>query len=272
MQYYPPSPLEIPRSLSRNRALIWALTKREVLGRYRGSVIGLLWSFLNPLIMLAVYTFVFGTVFKVRWTPEGTSTGTFALVLFAGMLIFNIFSECATKAPTLLVNNPNFVKKIVFPLEILPFVTVGVSLFHFLVSLLVWLLFYVCLFGIPNITIALIPVIVIPLSALILGITWCLAALGVYVKDTTQIIGNFVTIVQFATPIFYPLAAVPQPFQSALLLNPLTVAVEAFRGLLLWGTIYNLYLFGMFVTLCFIGCCLGFVLFQRVRPDFSEHV
>ncbi|MDD3183618.1 MAG: ABC transporter permease, partial [Alphaproteobacteria bacterium] len=152
MRHFPATPREMIASLWRNRGLIHASAKRDVLGRYRGSALGLLWSFFNPLFMLAVYTFVFSVVFKARWNAGSDSKTEFALVLFAGLIVFNLFSECINKAPGLILANPNFVKKVVYPLEIFPMVSVLATMFHGAISLGVWLVAYLGLFGLPHAT------------------------------------------------------------------------------------------------------------------------
>lgn len=164
MQNFSYSPIEMVASYWRNRSLINTLTKREILGRYRGSSFGLLWSFFNPILMLAVYTFVFSVVFNARWgAGSGGSKTEYALVLFAGLIVFNIFAEYASRAPDLVLSNVNYVKKVVFPLEILPWVILGAALFHGLVCLFVWLIFYCIFFGVPHLTVLYFPVVVFPL-------------------------------------------------------------------------------------------------------------
>ena len=150
MQHFSASPHEMVASLWRHRELIKASAKREVLGRYRGSFFGLLWSFFNPILMLAVYTFVFSEVFNARWTVGSESKTEFALVLFAGLIVFTLFAECINRAPGLILSNVNYVKKVVFPLEILPFVTLLSVMFHGAISLWVWLLAHGVFFGIPH--------------------------------------------------------------------------------------------------------------------------
>ena len=168
MQHFSASPREMLASLWRNRELIKAAAKREVLGRYRGSIMGILWSFFNPLFMLAVYTFVFSEVFKARWNTASNSKTEFALVLFAGLIMFNLFSECINRAPGTILANINYVKKVVFPLEVLPFITLFSAAFHGLVSLGVWLLAYVVFWGAPHATALYLPLIVFPFMLLIL--------------------------------------------------------------------------------------------------------
>lgn len=264
------SPREMVTGLWRNRDLVRALVKREVLGRYRGSVMGILWSFFNPVLMLAVYTFVFSVVFKARWNAGSDSKTEFALVLFAGLIVFNLFAECVNRAPGLVLSNVNYVKKVVFPLEILPCVALGSAMFHALISLCVWLVAYLILFGKPHATVLFLPLVVLPLLLLTLGLTWSLASLGVYLRDVSQFIGVIVTLLLFLSPIFYPASALPEDYRFLLLLNPLTPAIEQTRAVLFWGTtpdfvLLSTYLFGN----AFLAW-LGFAWFQKSRRGFAD--
>ena len=270
MQSFSSSPAEIVRSLWRNRGLIWALTKREVLGRYRGSVMGILWSFFNPLLMLGVYTFVFSTVFKARWAGGSDSKTEFALLLFAGMLVFGIFSECVNRAPSLILSNPNYVKKVVFPLEILPIVSLGAALFHLLVSLLVWVLFYLVAFGVPKAGILLLPITLFPFAIFVLGLSWLLAALGVYLRDISQFVGVVVMALMFLSPIFYPLSSLPEGYRELVALSPITAAVDQARDLMFWGKplVWDSRLVQLAISLV-IGCA-GFAWFQQTRRGFAD--
>jgi lipopolysaccharide transport system permease protein len=270
MRDFPATPIEMIASLWRNRELIGASVKREVLGRYRGSFLGLLWSFLNPIFMLAVYTFVFSVIFKARWNEQSDSKTEYALILFAGLLVFNLFSECITKSPSLILSNVNYVKKVVFPLEILPWVTLYSALFHAAISLLVWLIAYVIFFGVPQITIFYLPIVVIPLVLMIMGISWILAALGVYLRDIGQIIGISVSALMFLSPIFYRISSLPVEFQSMMLLNPLTIPVEEIRNCLIWGVELNYNLLSLYWILSFLICCAGFAWFQKARKGFAD--
>ena len=164
------NPAKLMRGMWRSRDLVWQMTKREVIGRYRGSVLGLLWSFFNPILMLTIYTFVFSVVFKARWGSGGESRFEFALILFAGLIVFNLFAECVNRAPSLIVGNVNYVKKVVFPLEILPLVTMGAALFHCAISLGVLIVFYGLLSGSLPWTIVFAPVVVTPLLLVTLGL------------------------------------------------------------------------------------------------------
>ena len=264
------SPREMAASLWRHRALVAMLAKREALGRYRGSSLGILWSFVHPVLMLAVYTFVFSGVFKARWTGGGGSKTEYALVLFAGLLVFTLFAECLNRAPSLILANVNYVKKVAFPLEILPWVAFGSALFHFLISLTVWLVFYIFLFGTPPVTAVLLPVVMIPLALIVLGFSWFLAALGVYVRDVSQVVGVATSALVFLSPIFYPLTALPDTIRPLLYLNPLTLAVEQVRDVLIWGKLPDWFSFGTFTGIGVIVACLGFAFFQKTRRGFAD--
>ena len=270
MRNFPASPREMAASLWRNRSLVMALVKREVLGRYRGSALGLLWSFFNPVFMLLVYTFVFSMVFKARWNAGSDSKTEFALVLFAGLLIFNLFSECVNRAPGLVLANVNYVKKVVFPLDILPWVTLGSALFHAVISLVVWLVAYLILFGCPYPTVLLLPLIVLPLLLFIMGISWALASLGVFLRDVSQLIGIVTTVLMFLSPIFYPVTALPEQYRHILMLNPLTPAIEMARDVLYWGKLPDFGLLALYFAASAVIAWLGFAWFQKTRKGFAD--
>ena len=258
------------RSFYSNRSLVSNLVKREVIGRYRGSVLGLFWSFFNPILMLTVYTFVFSVVFKAKWAGGSNSKTEFALVLFAGLLVFNLFSECINRAPGLIISNVNYVKKVIFPLEILPIVALGSAGFHFLASLIVWLAFYLIFFGIPPATILLMPLILIPLVLITLGLSWLLASLGVYLRDVGQIIGMVITVLMFLSPIFYPIAALPQQYRHFMQISPLTFVVEQTRDLMMWGKDMDWLGWSLWTVISFAIAWLGFVWFQKTRKGFAD--
>jgi lipopolysaccharide transport system permease protein len=270
MQYFSISPREMIGSLWRHRSLIKALVKRDVIGRYRGSALGIFWSFFQPVFMLAVYTFVFSVVFKARWIAGSDSKTEFALVLFAGLLVFGLFSECINRAPTLILSNVNYVKKVVFPLEVLPWVVLGSALFHALVSIGVWLVFYLVFFGMPRTTMLLLPLILLPLIFFTMGLSWLLASLGVYLRDIAQIINIITTTLMFLSPIFYPVSALPAEYQFLLNLNPLTPAIEQTRDVLIWGKAPDSLTFGIYVAATALIAWLGFAWFQKTRKGFAD--
>jgi lipopolysaccharide transport system permease protein len=270
MQKFPCSPREMLASQWRNRELIKASVKREVLGRYRGSVMGILWSFINPLFMLTVYTFVFSVVFNARGGSGSDSKTEFALVLFAGLIMFNLFAESINRAPVLILSNVNYVKKIVFPLEILPTVALLSSLFHGLISLGVWLLAYLIFFGLPHVTVLYWPLIVLPFILFIMGLSWALASLGVFLRDVSQFIGVITTVLMFLSPIFYPATALPETYRHWLYLNPITPVIEQTRDVLFWGNAPDFALIGIYWLATAIIAWLGFAWFQKTRKGFAD--
>ena len=270
MQDFALAPSEMAASFWRNRKLIKVLATRQVVGRYRGSLMGILWSFFNPLFMLAVYTFVFSVVFKSRWNTESSSKTEFALVLFAGLIVFNLFAECVNNSPNLILSNVNYVKKVVFPLEILPWVTLTSAAFHASVSWSVWLLAYFVFFGIPPVTVFLLPVVLLPLLFFILGVSWWLASLGVYLRDVSQFVLIVVNVLMFLSPIFYPASALPEEFRRFLIFNPLTTVIEQVRGVMFWGNYPDLLKLGISLLIGVIAASMGFAWFQKTRKGFAD--
>ncbi|PJX25518.1 sugar ABC transporter permease [Advenella sp. S44] len=264
------SPRGIATSLYANRALIFKLAKREVVGRYKGSFLGLFWSFVTPVIMLTVYTFVFSVVFKARWPGGSESKTEFALVLFSGLIIFNLFAETINRAPGLILSNSNYVKKVVFPLEILPVIALGSAFFHFCCSLIVWVIFYLLFFGIPPLTILYLPLILIPLMLLTLGLSWILSSLGVYLRDVSQIIGLVTTVLMFLSPIFYSSKSLPEKYQIFLHVSPLTFAVESVRNIMIWGVPINWIGWAIYMGVSFAIAYFGFWWFQKTRKGFAD--
>jgi len=253
-----------------NRRLIYTLTKREVISRYRGSVFGLLWSFFTPVLMLVVYTFVFSVVFQAKWSEGQTSKSAFALVLFSGLIIFNLFSECINRAPTIIISNSNYVKKVIFPLEILPLVSMGAALFHFFISCIVWLVFYLIEVGMPHITLLLLPVVMLPLILMTVGLSWLLASLGVYLRDVSQLVGIVTMVLMFLSPIFFPTSALPESVRPLLQLNPLALFIEQTRDVMYWGRIPDWYPWAKGMIISSIVAWVGFYWFQKTRKGFAD--
>lgn len=262
------------RSLWIHRQLLGQMTRREVVGRYRGSFLGLGWSFLNPLLMLCVYTFVFSVVFKARWgvSPEGgeESRAMFAIVLFIGMIVHGVFAEILNRAPSLITGNVNYVKKVVFPLEILPVVSACVALFHALASLVVWLLAYVVLIDVPHWSVLLFPVVMLPLLLLALGIAWLLASLGVFIRDIGQTISIITMIMMFLSPVFFPVKSLPEEIQPLIMANPLTFIIEQARDVLIWGRLPDFPGLLGYMAVALIILWAGFAWFQKTRKGFSD--
>jgi lipopolysaccharide transport system permease protein len=267
----PKQPFAVFDSAWKHRTLIYNLARRDVLGRYSGSFLGLMWSFFNPLLMLGVYTYVFGVVFKARWSPnESTGILEFAVVLFAGLLTFGIFSECVNRAPSLMLQNPGFVKRVIFPLEIMPWVVLCSSLFHTTISLCVLALVMLLGFGTLPLTWPLIVLVLIPLVLFVMGICWALAALGVYLRDLAQTITIVTTVMMFLSPIFYPASAVPAGFRWAIDWNPMSFFIEQTRAVLIWGQAPNFAGLGLATIGSLAIAWVGLALFQHARDGFAD--
>lgn len=247
------------------------MSRREVVGRYRGSVMGLAWSFLNPVLMLTVYTFVFSVVFKARWGAGGEEGKTeFAIILFVGMIVHGLFAECVNRAPGLILSNVNYVKKVVFPLEILPMVAMGSALFHTVVSLMVLLAAMLLLNGNMHWTCLLLPIILLPFVIAILGFAWLLASLGVFLRDVSQTIGMLTTIMMFLAPVFYPVSTLPEKYQTWLMINPLTFIIEQSREVLIWGRFPDWAGLAIYFIISFTIAWAGFWWFQKTRKGFAD--
>jgi lipopolysaccharide transport system permease protein len=258
--------------LLRHQELIQQMTWREIIGRYKGSVMGLLWSFLNPVLMLAVYTFVFSVVFKTKWggaDPVESKT-LFALLLFTGMIVHGLFAEVVNRAPLLIVNNVNYVKKVVFPLEILPVVTLGGALFHSLVSLFVLLLAFAIFNGFVHWAVLLTPFVIMPLVIMCLGLGWILASLGVFVRDVGQTTALFTTVMLFLSPVFYPVTSLPERMRIWMMLNPLTFIIEQTREVLIWGHMPNWTGLLAYTAGAVLVAWAGFFWFQKTRRGFAD--
>lgn len=263
-------PVELVKSLVRNRSLIFQLAQREVLGRYRGSLIGVAWSLLQPLLMLAVYTFVFTEIFQARWGLTQANTGVFALALFAGLIFYGFFAECAMKAPGLLLQNPSYITKIVFPLEILPVVSTLSSLFSAFASLVVLGIFVLLLRGALPVTFGFAFVLLIPLAIFCIGMGWILAALGIYLRDLGMIVNPLTTAMMFLLPVFYPLSQVPERWRSWVLANPLTYLIESARAAVLMGKTPDMLFFAVLVVLALLFAAVAHMLFQKARRGFAD--
>lgn len=271
MMNYRATPLLMFGALWNHRALMGELARREAIGRYKGSFLGVFWSLVTPLFMLAVYTLVFSHVFKAKWGGVGDeSQSQFAIVLFAGLIIFNLFSECIGRAPGLMLNHVNFVKKVVFPLEILPCVNLLSALFHAVVSLVVLICFQWITVGHVPLTALLMPLVLFPLMLLIAGASWFLASVGVYLRDINQTIGIVLTGLMFLSPIFFPISALPPQWQSLASINPLAIPIEQSRRVLVYGQQPDWSEWMIYSSIAALVAWLGFYCFQKARKGFAD--
>lgn len=260
-------------SLRTQSGLAWEMARRDVFARYKGSVIGLAWSFFYPVLMLGVYTFVFGVIFRSRWASADGDvplTSEFALILFSGLVVYGFFSECLNKAPLLVAGNVQFVKKVVFPLAVLPVSTVLSALFHMAVSLVVLLLAMLVLKGSFPPTIVAFPLVVLPLVMATLGCTWLLSALGVYLRDLSQITPLLTTMLLFLSPVFYPITAVPPTFRRVVELNPITGVMDGVRDALVFGRWPDPGLLAWQYAVGLLVMIGGLAVFQFLRKGFAD--
>lgn len=259
------------KDIVKNKRLIYELAKRDVLSRYSGSFVGVLWSFLTPLFMLAVYTLVFGKIFNARWNGAITdSMSEFALNLFLGLLVFNLFSECLVRAPGLILQNANYVKKVIFPLQILPITAFIAAFFHFLIGVVVWEVAYLIIYGTINLDVFYMIFVIVPFSLLVLGLSYILCALGVYIRDIGQVIGISITALMFLSPIFYPLSTLPETYHNIARINPITVPVEELRGKLMYASELNVEMLSIYMFISCITLYLGIKFFNKLRPGFAD--
>jgi lipopolysaccharide transport system permease protein len=266
----PASLQSLARSVWHNRQLIFQMARREVVGRYKGSVLGLAWSFFNPVFMLSVYTFVFSEIFKSRWAGAGESKTQFAVLLFVGMIVQGLFSEVLNRAPSLIVSNVNYVKKVVFPIEILPIVAMGAALFHSLISLSVLLVAFAIFNGYLQWTAVFAPLVLLPLIILIVGFAWMLASLGVFLRDVGQTITIITTVLMFLSPVFYPVSAVPERFRVWIMANPLTFIIEQAREVLIWGHFPDWTGLGIYTLAAVAVAWAGYAWFQKTKKGFAD--
>ena len=260
--------VSLPRILLKNR---WQMTQRNVEQRYRGSLLGLVWSFVQPLMMLTVYTFVFSVVFKAKWgVASDGGRGAFAVIMFCGMTMYNLFSEAVITSCMSVVNNQNLVKKVIFPLEILPVVCVFTTYILGLPWFLLLLAGSYFILGFIGVTMLLLPIVLIPLIIFTTGLSFLVAALGVYMRDTQYALGIVLQILFFATPIFYPTSAVPAHLRGLLSWNPLTVFIEQARNVFLFGKLPDWTFLGLATLVSFVVLQVGVFFFVRTKKGFAD--
>lgn len=264
--------LEILRSVKTNHPLIFKLVKMHIAGLHKGSVLGFIWLFFQPILMLTIYTFVFSFIFNARWgSAIEQSRSEFALILFAGLIIHGFLAEILNQSPHIILRHVNYVKKVVFPIEILSITniisTAVISVFGIITLIIGNIIINQSIF----ITVIFLPLVLLPFCFLMLGISWILASLGVYVRDIAQFTGIVTTMLLFMSPIFYPLSILPEQLQWAMLfLNPLTFIVEETRAILLFGEAVNWLGLLLYTTISLIFMKVGFGFFQKTRRGFAD--
>lgn len=266
-------PISVFGTAVRHRHLIWRLALREFEAQFRGSLLGRFWAALGPLLLLGLYTYVFGVVMEARW-PGAKTGGTLhvALLYFVGMVLFGFFIECISRAPGLLLENLAYIKKVVFPLEILAWVALVAALLRLFFGAVILILFYVVIDGLPPVSTLALPIVAVPLALVALGLIWFLSALGVYLRDVRQAMTVIAPALMFTSPVFYPMSVVPEPVRTILYANPLSFAIESARHALFdddWPPLSG------FIVYCLLACLfawLGRLWFMRVRGGFADVV
>ncbi len=260
-------------SILKNKDLILQLTKRNILLKYRGSLLGFIWSFLQPIIQLAIYTFAFSIVFKAKWGIENESHFDFALILFASLNVFNLLGDVMRESPFLILNHTSYVKKVVFPLELLPIAHLLTVAFNTTISLIIFILLFAFLGASPiPMSIFMLPLILVPLMFLSLASAYFISSLCVYFRDIAQIVGNAVTVLMFVSPVFFSIDRISQKYQWLLLLNPLSHILDASRSVMIFGRYPQISYLVAYWLLSILALALGYWWFQRSRISFGDLV
>jgi lipopolysaccharide transport system permease protein len=254
------------------RELVWALTRQRIVLRYRGSVLGVVWSVLSPALTLGIFTFVFGVMLRPRWSPESTDTTEFALLLYLGLCVFWFVSECVSESPSLIANHSPYVKKVVFPLEILPWVSVSNALFHTAIRLVVYFAAAALLAPSPTWTAVLVPLVFVPLCLSTLGVCWILAAAGVFLRDLGEIVSLILTALLFLSPVFYSIDSVPESLRFLILANPISLPVDQLRDVAYRGALPDPTTWAALTGVSYALAWSGSAIFRRARSAFADVV
>lgn len=257
-------------ALGRHRSLMWELARRDILGRYRGASFGLFWSLLSPFLLLCIYTFAFGTVMGGRWPEIESGNTSFSIVLFAGLIVHGFLAECLIRAPELVVGNPNFVKRVIFPLEVLPWPMVLSALFHALMNVVVFLVLRLIMDGEFTWTFVLLPIVMFPLVVLALGMSWFLAALAVYFRDVRQVTGVLSMALLFLSSAMMPVESVPESYRWVFVINPLTFIIDQARAVMLWGEMPDWAGLGLYLLAALVAMAVGWHWFRVTRKGFAD--
>ncbi len=254
----------------RHRSLTWEMTRRDVLGRYREANFGLLWSLISPFLMLLIYTLAFGYLLKARWPGTSGNTADFAMLLFMGLIVHGFFAECLTRSPNLVVGNSNLVKRIVFPLQVLPWSMVLSALFHALANSLVFVVLNLALRGELVPTLPLLPLVLLPLAIGTLGVGWLLSALAVFLRDITQVTGVLATAMLFLSSAIVPVEALPETYRWVFRLNPLTFIIDQAREVAFWGRMPDWSGLALYAGGALLFAYFGYAVFQKLRRGFAD--
>ena len=253
-----------------HRSLTWEMAKRDVLGRYRGASFGLLWSLISPFFMLLIYTLAFGYLLKSRWPGTSGNIADFSMLLFMGLIVHGFFAECLNRAPILIVSSSNLVKRIVFPLQVLPWMMVLSALFHALANSLVYVALNLALRGELAPTALLLPLVILPLAVAALGVGWLLSSLSVFLRDIGQVTGLLATAMLFLSSAIVPVDALPESYQWVFQLNPLTFIIDQAREVAFWGRMPDWTGLGLYSVGALLFAYFGYAVFQSTRRGFAD--
>jgi len=257
------------RSFYTNRSLLRSLVIRDIQTRYRGTMLGFLWAVIYPLMMLAVYAFVFGGVFNARW-GSGSGMKEFVLMLYCGLIVHAVFSETLTRSPSSILSNPSYVKKVVFPLELLTVSHLAAAVFNALIGLGLLCLFLLIQYQSIPLTALYVPLVFAPLLVLTIGLAWFLAAIGVFFRDVGQMIGVIMSVLLFLSPVFYPASSAPALAQRLIYLNPLTYPIEELRAVLIVGNQPDWPCWFAYLAVSVVVAIGSLWIFQKSRPAFAD--
>jgi lipopolysaccharide transport system permease protein len=249
--------------------LMLELARKDIKGRYKGSMLGIWWAALTPMAMLFVFTFVFGEIFRAKWHTGGGMV-EYGLNLYAGLIVFWFFAEVIGRSPTFVSSQPNFVTKVVFPLEILPLAPILSALFHLGINFIILCAGAWLFKGFLPLSIVALPFVILSTLPLLAGIGWTLSAVGVYVRDIASVIGVLMNMLMFLSPVFYPLEAVPQGFRVFFELNPMSFVIESVRNGVMNGAWVSVGGLALYSCVSLVVGALGYRCFQALRDGFAD--
>ena len=250
--------------------LLKTLTKADIKQKYQGSVLGILWSLIVPLLMLAIYTFVFSEIFKTKWEIDTSNKFQFALMLFCGLSIYNMFADVLGRSVSLIVSNQNYVKKVVFPLELLPLVITFSALFNCIISFMVLIIANTILGGTLHTSTLFMPLILLPHIVFCAGIAYLISAISVYLRDMASFVSVLIMVFMYLTPVFFSLTAIPEAFRQVMMFNAMTYAIENMRNVIIYGTSVNWGYFGISCAVSIMLFGLGWWVFRRAKDGFAD--
>ena len=260
------------RKLRDNKYLISQLVKKSIKKRYQGSVFGMLWTWIVPILMLTVYTFVFSVVFQARWGENEIDKFQFALMMFCGLSVFNIISDVMSRATVLIASNSNYVKKVIFPLELLPFVETCTALFFCIINLIILVLARLVLYSKISPFVPLVILAIVPVFLFAFGMGLLLSSISVYLKDIGSIISVIIMILMYMSPVFFSLSSVPEDFQIVCTVNPITYMIENMRNILLYDRPLDICYYALSLVAASIVYVIGYTVFKKAKGGFADVV